>query len=56
MFTSDPVLNPCAGGRPGGDLLGRIPVDLHDAAGDDGKLDESKLAAWLFLRDIRQPG
>ena len=56
MFTSDPVLNACTGGWLGSDVLGRIPVDLHDVAGDSGRLDEAKLAAWLFLRQIRQPG
>lgn len=56
LFTSDPVLNASNDGRLGGDLLGRIPIDLHDVADANGKLDPSRLAAWLFLRDIRQPG
>jgi len=56
MFTSDPVLNACNDGWLGGDLLGRIPVDLQDVADANGKLDPSRLATWLFLRDIRRPG
>ncbi len=56
MFTSDPVLNASNDGWLGGDLLGRIPIDLHDVADANGKLDPSRLATWLFLRDIRRPG
>lgn len=56
LFTSDPVLNASNAGWLGGDLLGRIPIDLHDVADANGKLDPSRLAAWLFLRDIRRPG
>ncbi len=56
LFTSDPVLNASNDGRLSGDVLGRIPIDLHDVADANGRLDPSRLAAWLFLRDIRQPG
>src|SRR5262249_55869683 len=56
LFTSDPVLNSSNDGLLGGDLLGRIPIDLHDVADANGRLDPSRLATWLFLRDIRQPG
>ncbi len=55
LFTSDPVLNPCKGGWLQGDLLGRIPVDTHDIADENGKMAPHKLAAWLFLREIRSP-
>jgi hypothetical protein len=51
MFTSDPILNPCDAGWLAGDLLGRIPIDMHDVADTRGKLDRSRLAAWLFLRE-----
>ena len=51
MFTSDPVLNENTNGWLGSDVLGRIPVDLHDVADAHGALDESRLATWLFLRD-----
>lgn len=56
MFTSDPILNASHDGWLGADLLGRIPIDLHDVADADGRLDPSRLAAWLFLRDIRRLG
>lgn len=55
LFTSEPQLNPCEGGWLRSDLIGRIPVDAHDIAGENGKMAPHKLAAWLFLREIRSP-
>jgi peptidoglycan/xylan/chitin deacetylase (PgdA/CDA1 family) len=56
MFSSDAVLNLCKNGWVGGDLLGRIPIEMHSLIGKDGRLAPHKLATWLFLRDIRPPG
>ena len=55
VFSSEGVLNASPGGWLSGDLLGRIAIDMHDVADNAGKLDPAKLAAWLFLRDIRPP-
>jgi peptidoglycan/xylan/chitin deacetylase (PgdA/CDA1 family) len=50
LFSSDPVLNPCPGGRPAGRLLGRIPMIESEFSGPAGGVDPSRLARWLFLR------
>jgi peptidoglycan/xylan/chitin deacetylase (PgdA/CDA1 family) len=50
LFSSDPVLNRCAGGRPESFVLGRIPILAAEIADASGKLNEAKLARWLFLR------
>jgi peptidoglycan/xylan/chitin deacetylase (PgdA/CDA1 family) len=55
LFSSDAVLNRCEDGWIGGDLLGRIPIDMHDVADENGDLDPARLATWLFLREIRAP-
>lgn len=51
LFTSEPHINICKDGWLEGDLLGRIPVDMHDVADKTGALAPHKLAAWLFLRE-----
>ncbi len=55
LFSSDAVLNRCEDGWIGGDLLGRIPIDMHDVADESGEFDPSRLATWLFLREIHAP-
>ena len=50
LFTSDPVLNTCRGGRALSDVLGRIPIIASEITGAGGILDPSRLARWLFVR------
>lgn len=49
LFTSDPVLNRLAAGRPAS-LLGRIEIPAAQIADRHGRLRRERLATWLFLR------
>lgn len=49
LFTSDPVLNRLAAGRPAS-LLGRIEIPAGQIADRHGRLQRERLATWLFLR------
>ena len=52
LFSSDAKLNPSKGGWVDSDLIGRIPIDMHDVGDGTGRVVKHKLAAWLFLRQI----
>jgi peptidoglycan/xylan/chitin deacetylase (PgdA/CDA1 family) len=52
LFTSEPHINGCKNGWVESDLLGRIPIDMHDVSDGAGALSRHKLATWLFLRDV----
>jgi peptidoglycan/xylan/chitin deacetylase (PgdA/CDA1 family) len=55
LFSSDQVLNQCKKGWIEGDLLGRLALNMQSLVKKNGRLAPHKLAAWLFLRDIRAP-
>jgi len=50
LFTSDPVLNKCAGGWLESDLIGRISISTAAVADDRGRLDLERAMPWLMLR------
>ncbi|HEX3810929.1 MAG TPA: polysaccharide deacetylase family protein [Rhizomicrobium sp.] len=51
LFTSDPVLNLCPGGRLQSNLVGRIPITTKEVGDESGRFSPEKMATWLFLRD-----
>jgi peptidoglycan/xylan/chitin deacetylase (PgdA/CDA1 family) len=55
VFTSDPFLNGCKQASTKGNLLGRIPLDMHDLSDWRGRLDRGRMAGWLFRRQRRKP-
>ena len=50
LFTSDPVLNKCAGGWLESDMIGRISISTSSVADDRGRLDLERAMPWLMLR------
>jgi peptidoglycan/xylan/chitin deacetylase (PgdA/CDA1 family) len=50
LFTSEAILNPLRDGRPGSDLVGRIPLPGPDVSDERGRLRPELLALWLFRR------
>lgn len=56
MFSSDPVLNDCSGGRLASDLLGRITMPAQNICDSTGRLSPARLSTWLFLRRRAQLG
>jgi len=50
LFTSDPVLNKCAGGWLESDMIGRISISTPSVADGRGMLDMERAMPWLMLR------
>jgi len=50
LFTSDPVLNKCAGGWLESDMIGRISISTSSVANSRGMLDMERVMPWLMLR------
>jgi peptidoglycan/xylan/chitin deacetylase (PgdA/CDA1 family) len=52
LFTSDPVINICPGGRLAGNLIGRISISTKAIANSKGMLDLERLVPRLILRQV----
>ncbi len=50
LFTSDPILNKCAGGWLESDMIGRISISTSSVADGRGMLDLERAMPWLMLR------
>ena len=53
IFTSDAVLTDCPAGWLQSDVIARIPIATNSVANGSGRLDEHRIAAWLYMRDHR---